>query len=181
MGSALIERLHALLKTTGMKKMFDERYVHVAFEISLTLKGAFALAEIATSIFAYFVSRQFLIELVHAITRAELTEDPRDFVANYLFHAAQDLSVSSQHFTAFYLFSHGIIKLWLIIGLWKEKLEYYSAAIAVFGMFILYQVYRYSFTHSPLLLLITALDAIVIGLTWIEYQNLRDILANGRK
>lgn len=161
--------------------MFDEKKVHFAFEISLTLKGAFALVEIATSIFAYFVSRQFLIALVHAITRAELTEDPRDFVANYLFHAAQDLSVSSQHFTAFYLFIHGIIKLWLIIGLWRKKSGYYPAAIAIFGLFIIYQVYRYSFTHSPLLLFITALDAIVIGLTWIEYQNLRHISHNGRQ
>lgn len=179
-GSVLIERFYALLKTTCIEKMFDEKKVHVAFEISLTLKGMFAMAEIATSIFAYFVSRQFLIELVRAITRVELTEDPHDFVANYLFHAAQDLSISSQHFTAFYLFSHGVIKLWLIIGLWQKKLGYYPAAIAIFGLFILYQVYRYSFTHSPLLLLVTALDAIVIGLTWIEYRNLRHILSNGR-
>lgn len=121
------------------KKLFDEKNVHVAFEISLMFKGVFALAEIAASIFAYFVTRQFLLDLVHAITRTELTEDPRDFVANYLLHAAQDLSVSSQHFTAFYLFSHGAIKLWLIIGLWQKKLGYYPAAIAVFGLFILYK------------------------------------------
>ena len=160
----------------GIKKLIDESNVHVAFEISLMLKGVFALAEIATSIFAYFVTRQFLLDLVQTITRTELTEDPRDFVANYLLHAAQGLSVSSQHFTAFYLLSHGAIKLWLIIGLWRKKREYYPAAIAVFGLFILYQVYRYSFTHSLSLLLITALDAVVIGLTWFEYQQLRRIL-----
>jgi len=164
-----------------MKKLFDEKNVHVAFEISLMFKGAFALAEIAASIFAYFVTRQFLLDLVHVITRTELTEDPRDFVANYLLHAAQGLSVSSQHFAAFYLLSHGVIKLWLIIGLWRKKLGYYPAAIAVFGLFILYQVYRYSFTHSLSLLLITALDVVVIGLTWFEYRHLRRILPNDLK
>lgn len=167
-----------IAEMAGINKLFDEKNVHVAFEISLMLKGAFALAEIAASIFAYFVTRQFLLDLVHTITRTELTEDPRDFVANYLFHVAQGLSVSSQHFTAFYLFSHGVIKLWLIIGLWQKKLGYYPSAIAVFGMFILYQVYRYSLTHSLSLLLITALDVIVIGLTWFEYQHLRHILPN---
>lgn len=181
MGSALTAQCHALLKMAGIKKLFDEKNVHVAFEISLTLKGAFALAEIAASIFAYFVTRQFLLDLVQAITRSELTEDPRDFVASYLLHAAQGLSVSSQHFTAFYLLSHGVIKLWLIVGLWRKKLWYYPAAIAVFGLFILYQVYRYSFTHSLSLLLITALDVVVIGLTWFEYQRLRRILPTGRK
>lgn len=165
----------------GIKKLFDEKNVHVAFEISLTLKGAFALAEIAASIFAYFVTKEFLLDLVHDITRMELTEDPRDFVANYLLHAAQSLTVSSQNFTAFYLLSHGVIKLLLIIGLWQKKLGYYPAAIAVFSLFILYQAYRFSFTHSPSLLLITVLDVVVIGLTWFEYQHLRRILPNGRK
>ncbi len=156
-----------------IKKLLDEKNVHVAFEISLALKGAFALVEIVAGIFAYFVTRQFLLDVMHAITQTELTEDPRDFVANYLLHAAQGLSVSSQYFTAFYLLSHGVIKLWLIIGLWRKKRGYYPVAIAVFGLFILYQVYRYSFTHSLSLLLITALDVVVIGLTWFEYRHLR--------
>lgn len=165
----------------GIKKLLDEKNVHVVFEISLMIKAVFALAEIATGIFAYFVTRQFLLDLVHAITQTEFTEDPRDFVANYLLHAAQGLSVSSQHFTAFYLLSHGVIKLWLIIGLWRKRLGYYPTAIAVFGLFIFYQVYRYGFTHSLLLLLITILDVVVIGLTWFEYQHLKSILPNGRK
>lgn len=181
MGSALAEKNRALLRMTGIKKLFDEKNVHFAFEISLILKGAFALAEIAASIFAYFVTTQFLLDLARVITRTEMTEDPHDFVANYLLHAAQGLSVSSQQFAAFYLLSHGGIKLWLIIGLWRKKLVYYPVAIAVFGLFILYQAYRYSFTHSPSLLLITVLDVVVIGLTWFEYQQLRRILPNGLK
>lgn len=163
------------------KKIFDKKNVHTVFEISLAFKGAFALAEIAAGIFAYFVSRQFLFDLVDVITRTELTEDPRDFVANYLFHAAQSLSVSAQHFTAFYLISHGVVKLWLIIGLWQKKLGYYPAAIAVFTLFIVYQVYRYYFTHSASLLLLTVFDVFIIGLTWFEYKHLRPVLSNGHK
>jgi uncharacterized membrane protein len=164
-----------------LEKLFDEKNVHVAFEISLVCKGAFALAETAAGIFAYFVSRQYLLDLVLAMTRMELSEDPRDLVANYLLHAAQNLSVSSQYFTALYLLSHGIIKLWLIIGLWRRKQGYYPVAIVVFGLFIVYQVYRYSFTHSLTLLFITALDAIVIGLTWLEYRHLRHSAFRSRK
>ena len=158
---------------TNVKQLLNEKNVHIAFETSLAFKGVFALAEIATGIFAYFVTQQFLIGMVNIITRAELTEDPRDFVANYLLHAAQELSLSSQRFTSLYLLSHGVVKLWLIIGLWRKKPSYYPAAIAVFGLFILYQAYRYSFTHSLGLLFLTVLDAFVIGLTWLEYQHLR--------
>lgn len=157
----------------SMKKLFDDKNIHVAFEVSLALKGAFAAMEVIAGIFTYFVTQQFVLSLMQAVTRTELTEDPRDFVANHLLHATQNLSVSSQHFAAFYLLSHGIIKLWLIIGLWRGKLAYYPTAIAVFGLFILYQMYRYSFTQSLLLLLITLLDGAVIWLTWSEYRLLR--------
>jgi uncharacterized membrane protein len=35
------------------------------------------------------------------------------------------------------------------------------------------QLYRYVFTHSPWLLVLTALDLVVILLTWHEYRLLR--------
>ncbi len=162
---------------TSMKKLFGHQNAHVAFQVSLALKGAFAAVEVIAGMLIYFVAQQFVFDLVEAVTRTELMEDPRDFVANYLLHAAPNLSVSSQHFAAYYLLSHGIIKLWLIIGLWRGKLAYYPAAIAVFSLFILYQMYRYSFTQSLLLLLITVLDGFVIWLTWSDYRHLR----RGRK
>ena len=153
--------------------MLEEKSVHAVFEISLILKGAFALAEIGASILAYFVTAKFLVDVVHAITQTELTEDPRDLIANFLFRGAQHLSVSDLNFTAVYLMAHGVVKLWLIIGLWQKKPAYYPTAMVVFSLFIGYQLYRYSFTHSITLLLITVVDAFVIGMTWLEYRQLR--------
>jgi uncharacterized membrane protein len=43
----------------------------------------------------------------------------------------------------------------------------------VFALFIMYQLYRFSFTHSVWLLVITILDMVVIWLTWREYKYLR--------
>jgi uncharacterized membrane protein len=157
-----------------MKTRFlQEKYVHVAFEVSLVLKGLFAAGEILAGVGVYFVTQQFLFGLVERITREELLEDPRDFVANYLLQSAQHFSVSTRNFTAIYLLIHGIVKLWLIIGLLRRRLWYYPVAIAVFGLFIVYQVYRYSLTHSLWLVLITGVDVVVIALTWHEYRYLR--------
>lgn len=157
-----------------MKNRFlKEKNIHLAFEISLFLKGAFAVAETVTGIGVYFVTQQFVLKLVERITREELLEDPRDLIATYLFQSAQHFSVSTRNFTALYLLIHGVIKLWLIIGLLRAKLSYYPIAIAVFGLFIVYQLYRFSATQSLWLLLITAVDLLVIGLTWHEYQYLK--------
>ena len=73
------------------------------------------------------------------------------------------------------MISHGSIKLWLVVGLWRSKLAYYPAAIALFGLFILYQLYRYSFMQSLLLLRITIVDVIVIWLIGVEFRNLRQV------
>ncbi len=153
-------------------RLFEERNIRLAFDVSLVLKAVFAAAEVLGAIGAYFVTQQFLFKVVERITRQELLEDPRDFVANYLLHSAQHFSVSTRNFTTAYLLSHGVIKLWLIAGLLRERLRYYPVAIAIFGLFIVYQVYRFSLTQSLWLVLITAVDLVVIALTWHEYRYL---------
>jgi uncharacterized membrane protein len=157
----------------GAKILFEEKYLHRFFEISLLLKAIFAAAEIVAALGVYFVPRGFLSQLIAMITRAELAEDPRDLVANYLVNWAQHLSVGTQRFVALYLLSHGVIKLWLIIGLLRQRLWYFPVSLFIFGLFILYQFYRFIFTHSLWLLLITTVDIVVIGLTWHEYRYLR--------
>jgi uncharacterized membrane protein len=151
----------------------DEKTFRLLFRISLLLKAAFSLLEIVGGTLAYFISQQYLLRLVTMATQEELTEDPRDFVAQFLVQSAQQLSVSSQHFAAFYLLSHGIIKTVLIVGLLRERLSYYPLSMLVFGIFVAYQLFRFQVTHSLWLMAITILDIVVIAMTCHEYQFLR--------
>lgn len=154
------------------KRFLDEHYIHLAFQISLWIKGLFALTETFLGLALFFVSRQWLMGLAGAVTRGELAEDPHDLIANFFLHSAQHLSISTQHFTGAYLLSHGAVKLWLIVGLLRERLWYYPTALIVFALFIVYQLYRFEHTHSAWLLFLTAVDIIVIALTWHEYRYL---------
>jgi uncharacterized membrane protein len=157
--------------------LWNEKNIHLVFELSLWLKGAFAVLEILAGVGAYFITQELLLSVVRWVTQEEFAEDPHDFIANTLLQSAQHFSIGAQNFAAIYLLAHGIIKLWLIVGLLRQKLWYYPVAIVVFVLFIVYQVYRYTFTHSLLLVLITLLDVIVIALTWHEYGYLRRVLA----
>ena len=156
-----------------MSKLFDEDNIRRAFEVSLVLKGFFALLEIIGGITAYFVTQDLLLKVIMAITQNELRRDPEDLIANFLLQTAQDFSIGAQHFTAFYLLSHGATKMFVIVGLLRKKLWYYPLAIVLFGLFVAYQLYRFSFTHSPWLLVISLLDLVVIVLTWHEYRFMR--------
>jgi uncharacterized membrane protein len=121
----------------------------------------------------FFISQDSVIKIIQFFTQGELSEDPKDIIANYLINSAEHFSLSAKHFIVFYFLSHGLIKLGVIIGLLKNKFWAYPASIIVFGIFIFYQVYRYFHTYSPWLLILTIFDLFVIWLIWLEYKNFK--------
>jgi uncharacterized membrane protein len=155
-----------------MKKI-SEINIRFAFKVSLILKGIYSLIEIILGTLVFFLSKAFLISTLSFFFQGELIEDSKDFFANYLMTAAHNISINGKYFLAFYLISHGIIKLLLVAGLLKEKLWAYPSSIIVFSLFIFYQLYRYFHTFSIGLLLLTILDIIIILLTIHEYRYIK--------
>ena len=154
-------------------KPADEHRIHQLFEVSIWLKGAHALIECVGGIMLYLVTTDTIASWVNLLTQEELIEDPNDFIASHLSQMAAEFSVASKEFYAFYLLSHGLIKLLLVIGLLRGKLWAYPASLAALGAFMVYQVYRYSYTYSPGLLALTVFDAIVMWLIWQEWGAVR--------
>ena len=150
-----------------------EKRIHQFFIISVLLKGAHAVIECLGGILLAIVSTETIAWFVNAITQEELVEDPRDFVANQLRAYAQHFSVDSKDFYAFYLLTHKVVKVFLVWGLLTNKLWAYPTSLAVLGLFILYQIYSYYYTHSLGLIALTILDLIVIWLIWHEYRLMR--------
>lgn len=151
----------------------QEKRIHQVFVASVLFKGAHALIEIVGGIALYLVSTETIVRTINAWSYDELIEDKNDWVANQLLAFARTFSVEAHHFYAFYLLSHGIIKSVLVMGLLREKLWAYPASFAVFGAFIAYQLYRYSFTHDFALILLSIFDLFVIYLAVHEYRLLR--------
>jgi uncharacterized membrane protein len=151
----------------------NERRIHQIFEISVLLKGAHALIECIGGLALALISTSRIAVLVNALTQEELIEDPHDLVATHLLAFAQNFSASSKDFYAFYLLSHGLIKVFLVIGLLKNKLWSYPLSIIVLGLFIGYQIYRFSYTQSLGLVALTVFDLVVIVLIWHEYRLVR--------
>jgi uncharacterized membrane protein len=151
----------------------NERRIHQIFQVSVLLKGAHALIECLGGIALALVSTGSIANFVNAITQDELIKDPNDFVATHLLAMAHNFSVQTQHFYAFYLLSHGLVKVALVVGLLKEKLLAYPASLIVLTLFVLYQLYRFSYTHGLGLIVLTLFDIVVMGLIWHEYGLMR--------
>src|ERR1700680_2533178 len=155
----------------------NEHRIHQMFQVGVLLKGAHALIECAGGIALALVSTSTIAHLVDAITQDELIEDPKDFVATHLLTWVQHFSVATKHFYAFYLLSHGLVKLLLVIGLLKNKLWAYPASLIALGLFVLYQLYRFSYTHGAGLIVLTVFDLLVMSLIWNEFRLFRSHLS----
>ncbi|HQU08166.1 MAG: hypothetical protein B7W98_00045 [Parcubacteria group bacterium 20-58-5] len=145
-----------------------ERTLHKIFIWGVWLKAFDGVVEVFGGIALLFPG--VLMNLAMTLVQNEYIEDPHDFLATHLQHALPAFLAQSGWFVALYLVSHGLIKIVLVAGLLRDKLWAYPSAIIVFGLFIVYQLYRYVFTHSIFLLVLTVLDLVVIWLTWHEYR-----------
>ena len=137
----------------------QERRIHQIFVVSVSLKGLHAIVEIIGGAALYFFSTDTIARWLGEIDR-------HDWIARHF-------PASEQRFFAFYLLSHGLVKSVLVVGLLREKLWAYPASVAVFGLFIAYQLYRYSWTHDIALIGLSIFDLFVIALALHEYRLLR--------
>ncbi len=151
---------------------------HVSFEIALVLKALNGLIEIVGGVLLLFINSDSLNKIIVYLAQGELTEDPKDIIANTIIQLSRDFSESSLHFGIVYLLSHGVIKLILVALLWKRKLWAYPLSIIFMTFFIAYQTYRYTSNASPMMILLSLLDLIVIALTFIEYHTQRRLIRN---
>lgn len=151
----------------------NEQRIHRIFEVSVLLKGAHALIECVGGLALALASTTSIAGLVNRLTQEELIEDPNDFIATHLSSLAQGFSINSKNFYAFYLLSHGIVKLILVIGLLRNKLWAYPVSLVVLVLFIMYQIYRFAYTRSVGLIVLMVFDLIVMVLIWHEYGLMR--------
>jgi uncharacterized membrane protein len=152
--------------------LIPESVIRQVFRASLWLKGAHSLIEVLGGLALALLSHEATLRIAIVLTRAELMEDPRDLVANALRHAAEGFTGDVQSFVAWYLVSHGAIKLVLVAGVLANRIWAYPAFMAAMAGFILYQLYRMSFGDTVFLVALTLLDLVVLFLAWHEYRLL---------
>ncbi|MHB8679845.1 MAG: DUF2127 domain-containing protein [Rudaea sp.] len=134
-------------------------------------KGIDGVLELAGGLALFLTSEPTIRRIVGFLTRAELAEDPRDFIASHAVHLAQDLSVGARHFAGLYLLAHGAVKLGLVTGLLRGSRGAYPIAVLLLTAFIGYQIYHLSHTPSLLLLGLTGIDTVIVMLIWREWRR----------
>ena len=149
--------------------------VHLLFSITVIGKGLDGVLEMVGGVLLFFLPPARIHSTIKVLMQHELSEDPRDLIANYLLNSTRHLTLAVTTFAALYLLWHGIVKIGLVAALLLKRRWAYPAAIMAFSLFLVYQLYRYSHTHATELLVLSIVDVAVILLTWLEYRRLTGI------
>ncbi|MGB0036077.1 MAG: DUF2127 domain-containing protein [Candidatus Acidiferrales bacterium] len=143
--------------------------LHETFETGITLKGLGGVFETLGGVALWFIPPSRLDSFVRGLLEREAARHPHNFIAVHFVHLTGRLAHADPMFASLYLLSHGVVKVALVIALMRNKFWAYPLTIAVFGAFMAYQIYRYTFTHSFALAMLTIFDAAIVWLTWKEY------------
>lgn len=146
------------------------------FEVGIILKGINGIVELVGGILLLVVSPAMIDHAVVVFTRAELSEDPHDFVATHLLRTANGLTGHAIGFGAAYLLAHGLVKIVLVLAVLRDKSWAYPWMIAVLILFVAYQAYRIALQASWWLVALTVFDLVIIALTWREWRHRRPAL-----
>ena len=160
-----MNRVNTELKNYEKK---NEKTIFEAYEIGLFVKFLQAFLEVVTGVLLYAVSTNNLTKFILSIAHGELAEIPNDYLSDLIIKSAGQITTASKFFIGFYLLTHGVIKVVIIIGLYLKKKWAYLAAMIGFGGLILYQIYHLILNHSIILFALTIMDLIILWLIWHE-------------
>jgi uncharacterized membrane protein len=142
-----------------------------AFRVGLWGKFINGSLECLGGVLLLLISPDQINRWTRSFTEGELSRDPHDFIANHILKSAHDLSGASLIFGALYLLSHGIVKLVLVVEVWRNHLWAYVGLIGVTSLFVIYQVYRIIDDYTWFMFILTIFDLIIIYLTQKEYRR----------
>jgi uncharacterized membrane protein len=84
---------------------------------------------------------------------------------------AHDFSVT--YFLAFYFIFWGSIDIVLFYQLFKKNLRAFPVSLFLIGTFVIYSLFRFSYTHSLVLLGVIFMDLCIMLLIYREYKKVK--------
>ncbi len=105
--------------------------------------------------------------------RSEFFEEPREHFINTVGPFVHHFSFEITYFLAIYLIFWGLVDVFLSVQLLRLKLWAFPVTMWLIALFIVYEIYRYTHTHSVILLGIIIID---VGLIWLingEYGRVK--------
>jgi uncharacterized membrane protein len=150
--------------------------VHWLFNAAVAIKACDGVLEVFAGAFLA-IKPGWVGPAAEALAETLLTRHPANWMMEAVARWGEGLTIDTEHFASSYLIAHGLAKIFVAWGLFREKLWAFPSALGVFGLLILFQLYRFTHTHSLTLAGLITLDVAVCYLIWREYGFRRVVIA----
>jgi uncharacterized membrane protein len=154
-------------RTRGPARLLERVY-----RLGILLKGVDGLIELVSGLSLWLAPAILRAVLVPVVRTESDDAGLRVLIAHAAGRLDDTLARGSSFFVIFFLLSHGIVKLVLVYCLLKEYLWVYPYALAVLGLFAVYQIVVLVQSPSVALVVLAILDIVIILLVWREWRSL---------
>jgi uncharacterized membrane protein len=154
-----------------MTRFFKQKIWHDLFEAGVAIKAINSIWQMLGGVFLLTHLHTWVTRFFIFVSNSQLLGDKDDFLFRLIHSQIEHLNVVSvRTFVGLYLLFHGVMNVFLAYNLFRNRLWAYPTTIAFVSIFLVYQLYRLSHTHSILLLAVSVFDVLFIIVTWHEYR-----------
>lgn len=143
------------------------------YDIGIAIKGFDGAVELIAGVLLW-VAPGLLHQVLQTLlgeAREKSTSHMMGFIADNIARVDADLLKSGLAVVIFFLIMHGVVKVGLVICLFKKWHWAYPWAIAVLSAFLVYQVYVFIKHPTVGMALFSILDAVIVWLVYKEYRE----------
>jgi uncharacterized membrane protein len=144
---------------------------HRAYLVAIAIKGFDGAVELLLGIAVAIIGRQAIYDFLIGYVAPELENHQRPHTAHFIRHSADGL-MHAHDFLIIYLLAHGILKLGIAIGLFRENTNWiFPVASAVLVGFIVYMNLHLAAVWSWWLFAFMLFDVVTLVLVLNEWRN----------
>jgi uncharacterized membrane protein len=114
-----------------------------------------------------------LIDLLYKVMRPEIIEDPTNVFYAVVNNLLQHHPLSVTYFLSIYLIFWGLVDIFLSAALLKHKHWAFPTSLWLIVFFVIYELHRFSHTHSLMLLIFILIDIFIFWLIQREYKKFK--------
>ncbi|WP_300057881.1 DUF2127 domain-containing protein [Sulfitobacter sp.] len=144
---------------------------HRLFAVTLFAKAALGVLQLATAAAIFAGAAERLPGLTQWLFRAELAENPNDFLATRAMSLVGVIPTSDMSFYTTYFLAHGGLHIAIVVALLYGAAWAHRAAVFVLWAFVIYQLFEWLTVGGVALLILTAIDLTVIYITVCEQRS----------
>jgi len=164
--------MHDPIATTNNTRRAGSTIYEIIFRVSMWWRIFYGFIRIILGGVLLRLVGTPISEIFYQLTRHEVIEDSHDILLRIVSPLLHHMPLTVTYFIAFYLIFWGVVDIFLSINLLKHNIWAYPISLATISIFIFYELYRVSHTHSLILAIVIIIDIVILMIIKGEYKKL---------